>query len=83
MHYQLQTITNSEYRYPQIKNLAIYMRCIFLINRDVVESIQSEARRFPETRLLGIIDRIRQTRKNLEVNANPTMAMESLLFEMR
>jgi len=55
----------------------------YLVNRDMIESIRCEAGRFSQSRLLGIIDQVRQTRRNLEVNANPTMAMESLLLELR
>jgi DNA polymerase-3 subunit delta' len=54
-----------------------------LINLDKLDWIDQQAARTSPRRLLRWIERIRRTRGQLKVNANPRMAMESLLLSMR
>jgi DNA polymerase III gamma/tau subunit len=54
-----------------------------LVNQDRRDAIEGQAAGFTPRRLLEWIERIRRTRDAFRVNANPKMAMESLLLGMR
>jgi DNA polymerase III subunit delta' len=53
------------------------------VNQDQAEELGRAAARVDPARLFGWLDRIREVRASLKSNANPRMAMESLLLAMR
>jgi len=53
------------------------------VNQDRAEQLGRVAERADPARLLGWLDRVREVRASLKTNANPRMAMESLLLAMR
>ena len=50
-----------------------------LINRELEPELQSLAAAWPVDRTLVVVDRIAETRENLEQNVAPTLALESML----
>ena len=54
-----------------------------LVNQDRREAVADQATEVSSRRLLEWIESIRRTRSGFRVNANPKMAMESLLLGMR
>ena len=54
-----------------------------LVNQDRREAVADQAAELSSRRVLGWIESIRRTRSGFRVNANPKMAMESLLLGMR
>ncbi|MGA7149117.1 MAG: DNA polymerase III subunit delta' [Microbacterium sp.] len=50
-----------------------------LINRELEPDLRALAAAWPAERTLIVVDRIGQTRENVELNAAPTLALESML----
>jgi DNA polymerase-3 subunit delta' len=50
-----------------------------LINRELEPDLRALAAAWPAERTLVVVDRIGQTRENVELNAAPTLALESML----
>ncbi|MET0862311.1 MAG: DNA polymerase III subunit delta' [Microbacterium sp.] len=50
-----------------------------LINRELAEDLRALAAAWPVPRTLVVLDRIAETRRNLEQNVAPTLALESML----
>ena len=50
-----------------------------LINRELEPELRALAARVDAERTLAVVDRIAETRRNLEQNAAPTLALESML----
>jgi len=50
-----------------------------LINRELAAALQQLAAAWTTTRTLAVLDQIVVTRRNLEQNAAPTLALESML----
>jgi DNA polymerase III subunit delta' len=50
-----------------------------LINRELEPDLRGLATAWSPERTLTVVDRIAQTRENLELNAAPTLALESML----
>jgi DNA polymerase III subunit delta' len=50
-----------------------------LINRELAEDLRALAAAWPVARTLVVLDRLAETRRNLEQNVAPTLALESML----
>ena len=50
-----------------------------LINRELADELRGLAAAWPIRRTLAVLDRIAETRRNLEQNVAPTLALESML----
>lgn len=53
-----------------------------LINEDLSERIRSASERLPETAIMGKLEAIETTRKQIRGNSNPRLAMELLLMRL-
>ncbi|WP_323825550.1 hypothetical protein, partial [Pseudomonas aeruginosa] len=51
-----------------------------LVNAERIDDLRSLAAEWTPARTLGVLDRITDTRRNLEQNAAPLLALESLLI---
>ena len=51
-----------------------------LVNSERLEALRAVASEWSPSRTLGVLDRISVTRRNLEQNAAPLLALESLMI---
>ena len=71
-------LTDLQSMYRDVVMLA-FEREADMINRELESELRALAQTWGPRRALVVLDRIAETRRNLEQNVNPTLALESLL----
>jgi DNA polymerase-3 subunit delta' len=71
-------LTDLQSMYRDVVMLA-FGREADMINRELESVLRALAQTWGPRRALVVLDRIAETRRNLEQNVNPTLALESLL----
>ncbi|HAS31984.1 MAG TPA: DNA polymerase III subunit delta', partial [Microbacterium sp.] len=71
-------LTDLQSMYRDVVMLA-FGREADMINRELESELRALAQTWGPRRALVVLDRIAETRRNLEQNVNPTLALESLL----